>query len=357
MEKANKKISVVIATALFLSPAVSFAWEQSMTSSWEPSFMTQEQKVDYYGQFKQELYEQLLQWDFSQLDKKIKWYQADIEYLAQNPESEHYKNIIIYKEKLAALEDLRKNFISVSQELPKKNELNDAFTPEQMKLADEFKKSLEESIQKLRETLTSENVEDVKTKAENLKAEYLQKAKELWLDRYKQMVEARFQTFYQNNFAKNDAMKKMVEEKKLLLEKAKIEMNKKMEEAKNKMKEKQQELKEIKKEDVKRVIEEKKQDFNKIKENFQVKKQDLKAKYKEQFAKQLQARLDKLPVEKLQSVIEKIDLSIEKYTANDKLTSQQKEKFIAQLHALKEIVQEKISQKDEMINLDELLGE
>lgn len=348
MNKKNKTMKIMIASSLLLFPAITFAWEDNVVNSWKNSWVHQEKKADYYNIFKQEFSHQLWKWDFSIIDEKIKWYQADIDYLSKNPESEHYKNISLYQEKVTALEMLKKNFWNSIQKL-------DHW--EHKKIIEEFKKSLEESIKNLRDTITSENREEIKSKAEIIKQEYIKKAQDLWLDKYKQIVEERFQTFYQNNFTKNEEIKKIIDEKKVLLEKAKKEMNEKIDITKNKLKEKHQELKEIKKEDIQRIVNEKKEDFNKIKETFAIKKQDLKLKYKEIFSKQLEWKLDKFSEDKLQSIMKKIDWSIEKYTSNEKLSSEQKEKFIAQLIALKELVQEKILQTHEMINIDELIGE
>jgi len=127
----------------------------------------------------------------------------------------------------------------------------------------------------------------------------------------------------------------------------------------------------------KKVRDEFKQDFKETKDNFeenrdnfkkQVKeiksdmmdrvkdfketKQELKIKYKKQFAKKLAWKLDSLTDDKIKAIIAKIDVAIEKYSTNERLTPEKKEKFIAQLNAIKDLLQEKL---DELINLDELI--
>lgn len=194
-----------------------------------------------------------------------------------------------------------------------KKEIKSNITPEQKAKIEELRKTLEESIKALRESVTPENFEEIKTKAENLKAEYLAKADELGLVEMKKMIEERFNIFSQNQFVK------------------KPEIKKEKEEAKQKVWE--------------------------IKQQFQVKKQDLVMKYKEQFAKSLESKLAKLSSEKMKAVIVKIDVAIEKYNSNTKLTSIQKEKYISQLTGLKELLQEKIDELENGVNIDELLAE
>lgn len=103
------------------------------------------------------------------------------------------------------------------------------------------------------------------------------------------------------------------------------------------------------------------------KENVQAKKefvnfkQGLKAKYKERFIKSLWTKLDKLSNEKLEKVLARIDAAVEKTWANEKLSQINKDKILAQLEALKAIINEKlwVTEEDEEleINVDELIGE
>jgi len=83
-----------------------------------------------------------------------------------------------------------------------------------------------------------------------------------------------------------------------------------------------------------------------LKEQSQAKKQELKIKYRELFAKKLAWKLDSLTDDKIKAIIAKIDVAIKKYSNNKRLTPEKKEKFIAQLNAIKDLLQEKL---DELI--------
>lgn len=88
-------------------------------------------------------------------------------------------------------------------------------------------------------------------------------------------------------------------------------------------------------------------------------KQNLKIKYKEKFAKSLWTKLDKLSNEKLEKVLARIDAAVEKTTSNEKLSQINKDKIMAQLEALKAIINEKlwVSEEDEELedSIDELV--
>lgn len=117
------------------------------------------------------------------------------------------------------------------------------------------------------------------------------------------------------------------------------------------------ELKDDYKEKMKENKNEYKEKKQEAKQNFQDKKQELKMKYKAKFAKALEAKLANFSTDKIKAVIAKIDTVIEKYNSNEALTQDQKDKFVAQLNALKELLQEKIDETENSINIDEILAE
>lgn len=240
MKKINKNFISLFVLITLMTPVYVLAWEEY---SKETKIYNIEQ--DYYGQFKREFYEQLLKWDFSQIDKKIAWYKADIQYLLDNPESEYYKNVSIYKEKLQALETLKNNF---SQNLDKTN--------------------------------------------------------------------------------------KFIEQKKEDINKSK----------------------EILKEQINKKVQENKKEIELFGKKVVSKKQEMINKYKNLFEKQLEKRLSNLSEEKINKILSNIDNSIKKYSSLN-ISQEKKDNFLSQLQALKEILESKLIETQEMINLDELFEE
>lgn len=96
-----------------------------------------------------------------------------------------------------------------------------------------------------------------------------------------------------------------------------------------------------------------------IRNDFRDQRQALRTKYKERFVKALGTKLDKMSDEKLKKVLAKIEAAIEKTNANEKLSEANKNKILAQLEALKAIINEKLWVEGESveINVDELLAE
>lgn len=97
-----------------------------------------------------------------------------------------------------------------------------------------------------------------------------------------------------------------------------------------------------------------------IRKDFKDQRQALRAKYKEKFVAALGTKLDNLSDEKLNKVLVKIEAAIEKTTANEKLSQVNKNKILAQLEALKAIINEKLwvtEEVEEEVNFDELLAD
>lgn len=98
-----------------------------------------------------------------------------------------------------------------------------------------------------------------------------------------------------------------------------------------------------------------------VRQDFRQQRQDLRVKYKEKFTKALWDRLDKMTDEKLEKVLTRIESAIKKTSANEKLSQTNKDKILAQLEALKSIINEKlwINEAAETleVNVEELLAE
>ncbi|MDD5770230.1 MAG: hypothetical protein PHE25_04615 [Candidatus Gracilibacteria bacterium] len=188
-----------------------------------------------------------------------------------------------------------------------------SLTQEQLTKVSELMKTLEVSIKYLRENITKDNLDEIKTKADELKAEYLQKFDDAGLSDVKNIIESRFEIFYQNNFVKKPEIQKTKNDYKKQILEARMQ--------------------------AKMTVD------------------DLKMKYKQKFVKQLESKLATLSTDKIKNILAKIDIVIEKYNANTEITQEQKDKFIAQLNALKELLQEKLDEIGNSINIDEILAE
>ncbi|MDD4151141.1 MAG: hypothetical protein PHR68_00845 [Candidatus Gracilibacteria bacterium] len=178
-------------------------------------------------------------------------------------------------------------------------------------------KSLEEELKSIRESINKDNLVEMKTKTETLKNTYLEKVSSMNTS-FKDSIEKRFEVFYKNQF----------------------ELREKIENKKEKIKDTMS------------------GSINEVKEKIKEVKQTLIVKYKEKFIKQLGNKLDNISDEKLKLILDKIVVKRENISNNAKLTSTSKEKLLAQLDALTEIINEKlgITNNDE-INVDEIISQ
>lgn len=177
----------------------------------------------------------------------------------------------------------------------------------------EFKdimKSLEEKIKELKDSFDPSNIEETKLKIEELKKEFSEKVN--WLDpHFQEMLTKRIEMFITNttNVLNNTNFKEV-----------KQNINNKVSNLKNNL---------IKK--------------------------DLKTQYKEKFISQLNTKLDSFSKEKLEKILTKIETQREVISNNTKLTNSTKEKTLAQLDALSEIISEKLWRTNE-IDINEFLN-
>lgn len=98
-------------------------------------------------------------------------------------------------------------------------------------------------------------------------------------------------------------------------------------------------------------------DNKEIRQDFKQQREDLRVKYKEQFTKAVWSRLDKMDQTKLQTVLTRIDAAIAKVEANTNLSQTNKDKLLAQLNALKDLINEKLgnTSTEDSIDVDALL--
>jgi chromosome segregation ATPase len=155
-----------------------------------------------------------------------------------------------------------------------------------------------------------------------------------------------------------EAKKAEMDAKKAEYEKAKeakkAEMDAKREEVKKKVEDHKAEM-DKKKEEMKKMVEEKRGEVKDAREEWKAKHQELIVKYKEAFKAQIEAKLATATPEQLEKILGNIEKQVQKVQAS-KLSQEKKDKLLAQLHALKELIQSKLdTQMSDEVNLDDLL--
>lgn len=158
--------------------------------------------------------------------------------------------------------------------------------------------------------------------------------------------------------AKKAEYEKNKEAKKAEYEKAKeakkAEMDAKREEGKKKIEEHKAEM-DKKKEEMKKMMEEKRGEIKETREEWKAKHAELVTRYKEAFKAKVEAKLASMNQEQLEKVLGNVEKQIQKVQAS-KLVQEKKDNILAQLHALKELIQSKLdTQVSDEINLDDLL--
>jgi hypothetical protein len=71
----------------------------------------------------------------------------------------------------------------------------------------------------------------------------------------------------------------------------------------------------------------------------------------------LESKIADLSNEQIKLVIAKIDTLVEKYKSSEDLTQDQKVKFVSQLQAIRDILNDKLLETEDLINIDELFQE
>jgi hypothetical protein len=93
-----------------------------------------------------------------------------------------------------------------------------------------------------------------------------------------------------------------------------------------------------------------------MKSEYKNRKFELRMKYKKAFAEKLSSRIDKNSDKKLNIIIGRIEAALSKIEANTKISEDKKEKSVAQLVALRDIIVDKIDNTSEDIDFDEILN-
>jgi hypothetical protein len=98
-------------------------------------------------------------------------------------------------------------------------------------------------------------------------------------------------------------------------------------------------------------------DVSETRKSFRGENKQRISKYKEVFLKRLWNKLDKVPTDKLETLIMKINTIIAKYSANTRLPEEKKRTILSQLEALKDIVNLRLDKvnTDEELNIEAIL--
>jgi hypothetical protein len=99
-----------------------------------------------------------------------------------------------------------------------------------------------------------------------------------------------------------------------------------------------------------------KKERKEMKSEYKNRKFELRMKYKKAFAEKLSSRIDKISDKKLNIIIGRIEAALSKIEANTKISEDKKEKSVAQLVALRDIIVDKIDNTSEDIDFDEILN-
>jgi len=94
-----------------------------------------------------------------------------------------------------------------------------------------------------------------------------------------------------------------------------------------------------------------------LKKEYRWKRDELVQKYKKKFVSKLSSKITKLSTKKLEKVNWKIDKMIDKFEANTKISDSKKDKILAQLISLKELITEELDNREvinDEIDLDKL---
>jgi len=143
--------------------------------------------IKHLNLFKEEFKSELLKWEFSRIDQKIKGYEWDIAYISSEKWSQYAGNLDIYKTKLKALQQVRQEYISYYKET-KTNVVE--YTKEQLmekeKMALEAKekaileaKNKAEELKRKEQELREKATLEAKKKSEELKEKSLEQTKKL----------------------------------------------------------------------------------------------------------------------------------------------------------------------------------
>ncbi len=365
MNRKNKKISVALTSVLFLSPALAMADDTTVsnttaittsTTSWEVKSNTWNLIVPPV--IKDPALPKPVSWDAkitkinltseqqAQIAELKKSFENEINTLKSSVTKENIEEI-----KAKALE-IKKNYIEKFKSLNIdvsiyvqaieervnyfiKNiswittQIQNELTTEQQAQLTELKSALEKELLELKSSITKENLSEIKAKYQEIKAKYQEKLKIL--------------------FPNNENALRLVNEKFQIFEKANFQA------IVNNLKDKVDNAKE-KLDTTKEKIEKAKQKLEESKQKTQTSKvnNELVGKYKKVFEEKYKEKIAKLSQEKLKTILVVIDKNIADLSSS---TSTKKDATIAQLTALKWVINDVLAESSIEIDIESLLGE
>lgn len=217
------------------------------------------------------------------------------------------------KTSIEALKEERKQEAEKMREDMKnqKQELN--LTQDQMTQLKSLKEALEKELATMRSSISKDNIDAIKEKAQALKTAYIAKAQEIAPNNTQvvKLIEERFQIFNMNQF----------------------ETREKVSEIKDKAKETQQATK----------------------DTYKKAKEELVNKYKAKFETKYKEKIAQLDETKLQAILTKLEAKI-KQVWESTTDVKKKELILAQLQALKGVISDIIDEKTSDVNIDEILN-
>lgn len=165
------KNTIMLIVLLLISVQVNAGDEVYNTKTTSTTTLVDEY-TKHLNLFREEFKSELLKWEFSRIDQKIKGYEWDIAYISSEKWSQYAGNLDIYKTKLKALQQVRQEYISYYKET-KTNVVE--YTKEQ--LMEKEKMALEAKEKAILEA--KKKAEEIKEKTTQVKEKALEQTKKL----------------------------------------------------------------------------------------------------------------------------------------------------------------------------------
>lgn len=213
-------------------------------------------------------------------------------------------------------------------------------TSEDRTKIDYIMKSLEAQLKIIRESITKDNIDEMKQKALDLQATYKAKIAEAFPDRaadVQKIVDYRFTIFFNNQFKIREQVKEIKDN---AMNSASGTIN---------------QAKEMAKKAIDNAKELKKTENTQVRNEIKQVKKDLKAQYKSRFLRELKNKLDNIPADRLQTIINNVEAKREIIANNTTIKDSTKEKYLAQIDALLEILNDKVSESNDNLDINQLI--
>lgn len=215
-------------------------------------------------------------------------------------------------------------------------------TSEDRTKIDYIMKSLEAELKTIREAVNKDNIDEMKEKAIALQETYMAKIAGAFPDRandVKKIVAYRFTIFFNNQFKIREQVKEIKDN------------------AMNSVSWMLNQAKEMAKKAIDNAKELKKTENTQIRNEIKQVKKDLKAQYKAKFLNQLKNKLDNIPADRLQTIINNVEAKREIIANNTTIKDSTKEKYLAQIDALLEILNDKVSESNDSLDVNQIIDE